>query len=66
MALVVLLRGLNVGGHRNFRPSKLAEQLPHLDAVNIGAAATFVIRQPVAPAHLRAESPDGCRSKPRS
>lgn len=54
MALVVLLRGVNVGGHRTFRPARLAEQLKHLDAVNIGAAGTFVIRQPVAPALLRA------------
>lgn len=55
MALVVLLRGVNVGGRRTFRPSTLAEQLTHLDAVNIGAAGTFVIRQPVRPAQLRAE-----------
>ena len=55
MALVVLLRGLNVGGHRTFRPTALAEQLQHLDAVNIGAAGTFVIRQPVSRAQLRAE-----------
>jgi uncharacterized protein (DUF1697 family) len=55
VALVVLLRGLNVGGHRSFRPSRLAEQLQHLDAVNIGAAGTFVIRQPVSRAQLRAE-----------
>lgn len=55
MALVVLVRGLNVGGHRRFRPSRLAEQLQHLDAVNIGAAGTFVIRQPASRAQLRAE-----------
>jgi uncharacterized protein (DUF1697 family) len=55
VSLVVLLRGLNVGGHRSFRPSRLAEQLQHLDAVNIGAAGTFVIRQPVSRAQLRAE-----------
>lgn len=55
MALVVLLRGVNVGGHRTFRPSRLAEQLSHLGAVNIGAAGTFVIRQPVGRAQLRAE-----------
>ena len=55
MALVVLLRGINVGGHRTFRPALLAEQLKHLDAVNIGAAGTFVIRRPVIRAHLRAE-----------
>ena len=55
MALVVLLRGVNVGGHRTFRPSTLAERLRHLDAVNIGAAGTFVVRRPVARAQLRAE-----------
>jgi uncharacterized protein (DUF1697 family) len=55
VALVVLLRGVNVGGHRTFRPTTLAKQLKHLDAVNIGAAGTFVIRQPVAMARLRAE-----------
>jgi len=55
VALVVLLRGVNVGGHRTFRPTTLAEQLTHLDAVNIGAAGTFVIRRPVTRAHVRAE-----------
>lgn len=55
MALVVLLRGVNVGGHRTFRPTILTEQLKHLDAVNIGAAGTFVIRRPVTRAQLRAE-----------
>src|SRR5580704_450692 len=55
MALVVLLRGVNVGGHRTFRPATLAKQLKHLDAVNIGAAGTFVIRRPVTRAKLRAE-----------
>jgi uncharacterized protein (DUF1697 family) len=55
VALVVLLRGVNVGGHRTFRPSALAEQLKHLDAVNIGAAGTFVIRRPVSRAQLRTE-----------
>jgi uncharacterized protein (DUF1697 family) len=55
LALVVLLRGVNVGGHRTLRPKVLAEQLSHLDAVNIGAAGTFVIRKPVARARLRAE-----------
>ncbi len=55
MALVVLLRGVNVGGHRSLRPSKLAVQLRHLDAVNIGAAGTFVNRRPVGRTRLRAE-----------
>ena len=55
MTLVVLLRGVNVGGRRTFRPSTLAEQLKFLDAVNIGAAGTFVIRRSVTRAQLRAE-----------
>ena len=55
MALVVLLRGVNVGGHRTFRPTALAAQLKHLDAVNIGAAGTLVIRRPVTRARLHAE-----------
>lgn len=55
MALVVLLRGVNVGGHRTFRPTLFAEQLGHLDAVNIGAAGNFVILQPITHEQLRAE-----------
>ena len=55
MALVVLLRGVNVGGHRTFRPTTLVQQLKHLDVVNIGAAGTFVIRRPITQAQLRAE-----------
>jgi len=55
VALVVLLRGVNVGGHRTFRPATLTKQLKNLDAVNIGAAGTFVIRQPVTQAQLREE-----------
>jgi uncharacterized protein (DUF1697 family) len=55
VALVVLLRGVNVGGHRTFRPATLAKQLKHLDAVSIGAAGTFVVRRPVTRARLRAE-----------
>jgi hypothetical protein len=55
VALVVLLRGVNVGGHRTFRPTTLVEQLKHLDAVNIGAAGTFVIRQRITQVQLRAE-----------
>jgi uncharacterized protein (DUF1697 family) len=54
MALVVLVRGVNVGGRR-FQPSTLAAQLKHLDVINIGAAGTFVVRRPVSRAKLRAE-----------
>jgi hypothetical protein len=46
MALVVFLRGVNVGGHRTFRPSILARELSGYDVVNVGAAGTFVVRKP--------------------
>jgi uncharacterized protein (DUF1697 family) len=55
MALVVFLRGINVGGQRAFRPSVLAKQLSCLDAVNIGAAGTLVVRNPGSHAELLAE-----------
>jgi uncharacterized protein (DUF1697 family) len=55
VARVVLLRGVNVGGHRTFRPADLAKKLKHLDVVNIGAAGTFVVGAPVTRAELRAE-----------
>ena len=55
MSLVVLLRGVNIGGHRTFRPSVLAGQLKIFDTVNIGAAGTFVIRKKIARARLRRE-----------
>jgi Protein of unknown function (DUF1697) len=55
VALVVLLRGVNVGGHRTFHSTELAKQLSDLDVVNIGAAGTFVVREPVTQARLRAE-----------
>ncbi|MFZ0898516.1 MAG: DUF1697 domain-containing protein [Candidatus Sulfotelmatobacter sp.] len=46
MALVVFLRGVNVGGHRTFRPSILARELSGYDVLNVGAAGTFVVRKP--------------------
>jgi uncharacterized protein (DUF1697 family) len=55
MALVVLLRGVNVGGHRVFRPTVLAERLAHLGAVNVGAAGSLVIWRPVGRRQLREE-----------
>jgi uncharacterized protein (DUF1697 family) len=54
MALVVFLRGVNVGGHRTFRPSILARELSDYDVVNVGAAGTFVVRKPGSPAKFRA------------
>jgi uncharacterized protein (DUF1697 family) len=54
MALVVFLRGVNVGGHRTFRPSILARTLSDYDVVNVGAAGTFVVRRPGSRAAFRA------------
>lgn len=46
MALIVFLRGMNVGGHRTFRPSTVARNLAAYDVVNVGAAGTFIVRKP--------------------
>ena len=43
MASVVFMRGVNVGGHRAFRPSELARRLESLGVKSIGAAGTFVV-----------------------
>ncbi len=53
MALVVFLRGINVGGHRRFRPSVLARELSAYDVVNVGATGTFVVRKPGSRAKFR-------------
>ena len=53
MALVVFLRGVNVGGHRTFRPSILARQLSGYDVLNVGAAGTFVVCKPGSRAKFR-------------
>src|SRR5580704_2488954 len=55
MALIVFLRGINVGGHRTFRPGVLAKELGIYDAVNVGAAGTLVIRKPGVRAKFLAE-----------
>src|SRR5690348_11207782 len=55
MALVVFLRGVNVGGYRTFRPTVLARELSHYHVVNVGAAGTFVVRKPGSRAKFRAE-----------
>jgi uncharacterized protein (DUF1697 family) len=55
MTLVVLLKGVNVGGHRTFRPSVLAKELERFDIVNIGAAGTLVVRTAPSRSELRSE-----------
>jgi uncharacterized protein (DUF1697 family) len=54
MALVVFLRGINVGGHRNLRPSVLARQLSEYGVVNVGSVGTFVVLKPGSRARFRA------------
>ena len=46
LPLVAFIRGVNVGGHRRFRPTSLVEILRAFDIVNIGAAGTLIVRQP--------------------
>lgn len=38
------MRGVNVGGHKAFRPSVLAGQVAALRVVSVGAAGTFIVR----------------------
>ena len=55
MALVVFMRGVNVGGHRTFRPAALAKEMADFDVVNVGAAGTFVVRKTIGQRALRTE-----------
>ena len=55
MASVVFFRAVNVGGHQRFQPSVLVKQMADFGVVNVGAAGTFVVRQNVSQATLRAE-----------
>ena len=55
MALVVFMRGVNVGTAKRFQPSLLAGELKHLGVSNLGAAGTFVVRGKIGQAALRAE-----------
>jgi hypothetical protein len=55
MALVVFLRGANVGGHQVFQPAAFAKKMAEFAVVNIGAAGTFVVKKAVSAAAFRAE-----------
>jgi uncharacterized protein (DUF1697 family) len=50
----VFLRGVNVGGHKAFRPSALVRDLAPLDVESIGAAGTFVVRGETGQSEIRA------------
>ncbi len=54
MALVAFLRGVNVGGHKTFRPSLLAERLRRFGVTSVGAAGTFIVKNPGSAAQFRA------------
>jgi hypothetical protein len=54
VALVVLLRGANLG-KRRFSPAQLVKDLAELEIANLGAAGTFVVRRKVAERTLRAK-----------
>jgi uncharacterized protein (DUF1697 family) len=55
MALVVFVRGVNVGGHKAFRPSVVAQEMADLEATSVGAAGTFAIRKRVGVVAVQAE-----------
>jgi uncharacterized protein (DUF1697 family) len=55
MTLVVFFRGINVGGHRTFRPAVLARELGAYDVVNVGATGTLIVRKPGSRAEFLAE-----------
>lgn len=54
MGLVVLLRGVNVGGTRSFKPSQLPDAVPEFQMTNLGAAGTYVIAGDPDPEDVRA------------
>jgi uncharacterized protein (DUF1697 family) len=49
------MRGVNVGGHKAFRPTLLVKELAHLGVINVGAAGTFVVPGRVAQRTIREE-----------
>ncbi len=53
--LVAFLRGVNVGGHRRFRPALLAQELAAYDVVNVGATGLYVVRGRVSRETFRQE-----------
>jgi uncharacterized protein (DUF1697 family) len=55
MALVVFLKGVNVGGHKKCRPTVVAKKLAKYGVTNLGAAGTLVVGQPITKARLRTE-----------
>ena len=63
MALIVFRRGINVGGHRTFRPSMLARDVAAYDVVNVGAAGALVFRNLARAASSLLNCAGSCRLK---
>jgi uncharacterized protein (DUF1697 family) len=55
MRWVAFLRAANVGTRNRFQPAVLAKELTGFGVVNIGAVGTFIVREDVTEATLRAE-----------
>jgi uncharacterized protein (DUF1697 family) len=54
MPSVVFLRAVNVGGTNRCQPALIVKELAKFGVVNIGAVGTFVVRENVSKATLRA------------
>ncbi len=54
MRWVVFLRAVNVGGTNRCQPASIAKQLAKFGVLNLGAVGTFVVREDVSEATLRA------------
>jgi uncharacterized protein (DUF1697 family) len=54
MRWVVFLRAANVGKHNRFQPAIFAKELAKFGVINVGAVGTFVVREDVSEATLRA------------
>jgi uncharacterized protein (DUF1697 family) len=54
MKWIVFLRAVNVGKANRCQPALIAKQLSKFGVVNIGAVGTFVVREDVSEAALRA------------
>lgn len=52
--MIVFLRGVNVGGHKTFRPAEVAKKLAKLGAKNHGAAGTYSIHAQATESAVRA------------
>src|ERR1043165_1868873 len=50
----LFLRAVNVGGANRCQPAQIAKRLGNFGVINIGAVGTFVVREEVSEAVLRA------------